>query len=108
MSKPRDVQIEVEVRGNKIICDPAVTVFQGKRVEWVAGPDNPNLQFELSFDSSKPPGIKPFPGAPPAHQKTPAASRYGAIVTATDDQEFKYTVYVAGANDYDPMIIVGR
>ena len=108
MSKPRDALIEVEVRGHEIICDPAVTVFTGRKVEWVAGPESPNLQFQLSFDRSTPSGKKPFPGAPPAGQKTPLASSYSAIITATKDEGFKYTVYVTGYPDYDPMIIVGR
>lgn len=101
----KDVTIEIEVRGQDIICEPTVTVFKHKKVEWVAVG---GFDFELEFARSRPPDKWPFDGAAPPGNKTPRGKSFSDKIAADDGDEFKYSVIVPGVGVLDPMIIVGR
>jgi hypothetical protein len=114
----KDVTIAIEVDNNRIVCDPASTVFKGRRVRWARYPSSAAFEFRLQFNrcaSSTSPDSWPFqtPGPQPGNFTAWGADFEGTIPgSAPDDACFKYTVEVRNTGSdvpaYDPMIIVGR
>jgi hypothetical protein len=111
----KDVTIAVEVVNNRIVCDPATTVFNGRRVRWARYPSTATFEFRLRFEkgcNSNSNNTWPFAQPAPANNQTAWGDDFEATIAGNEDASFKYTVEVQNAPGnppaYDPMIIVGR
>ncbi|HET7202142.1 MAG TPA: hypothetical protein VFI92_02125 [Steroidobacteraceae bacterium] len=104
-----DASVVIDVVNGRIVCDPATSVYHGRRATWSRAA-NATFSFRLRFTPKSGSSPWPFTGPKPADNWTDMKPSFSGVIAAKEDDAFKYDVEVdiAGVNSYDPMIIVGR